>query len=116
MEKKEALEKKICPIDGTSLGSQAGKIICENDECDFISDFAEVKELLGYNPYSVTIRLISCKEHIEWMDEFGVVQTDEHDWVETEDNETRQVLKCAKCKKESIATKPPTTKSNEESN
>ena len=56
---KNALLEKICPNDGTELGGQNGKVICEDEDCDFVVDFREVIELLGENPYSVTIRTIN---------------------------------------------------------
>lgn len=106
MEKKEALEKKICPIDGTSLGAMNGKIICENEDCDFISDFAEVKELLGHNPYAVEIKLISrkCREDfLAFHEGYGVVGADSHEWKEKERFVAEiEVLKCEACEKESI--------------
>mgnify|MGYP001603660358 CR=1 FL=1 len=104
---KKALEKNKCPFCGFKLEGKAGKVICEYEECLFVLDQSDVKELLGHNPFAFELKPLRCKENLQWTDRFGVVQTDTHDWLETENTETQQTLKCQKCGKESVATKKP---------
>lgn len=47
----------------------------------------------------------SCQENTQWSEEHGLIQIDTHEWVEIEDSETKNVLKCSKCSKESIGLK-----------
>lgn len=53
-----------------------------------------------------------CETNLEFMEDFGAVQSDTHAWKETETfPATVQILKCSKCGEESSAWKRGSTPS-----
>lgn len=105
---KKALEANTCPFCGFGIYGKAGKVVCEYDDCLFILEQSDVTELLGHNPFSFEIKPVSCREYIGETKMTGdePVMMDTHEWVEVENTTEKQVLRCEKCGKESVATHP----------